>query len=69
MLLLRTSEKNVTVSNDGKRLVLKKDGRYETHFVNVLFSKMVGCFCNISDNYSEFILNIHNIYYRIIVLN
>lgn len=69
MLLLRTSEKNTIASNDGIRLVLKKDDRYETHFMNVLFSKIEKCFCNISDNYSEFILNVHNIYYRITVLN
>ena len=69
MLLLRTSEKNATTSNDGNRLILKKDDRYNTRFMNVLFSKIAECFCNISDNYSEFIVNIHNIYYRITFLN
>lgn len=69
MLLLRTSEKNAITSNDGTRLVLKKDDMYETHFMNILFSKTEKCFYNISDNYSEFILNVHNIYYRITVLN
>lgn len=69
MLLLRTFEKNAVASNDGVRLIFKKDDKFETHFVNILFSKIEECFYNISDNYSEFILNVHNIYYRIIVLN
>lgn len=69
MLLLRTSEKNAVALNDGNRLILKKDDRHETHFMNVLFSKMTECFCKISDNYSEFILNVHNTYYKITVLN
>ena len=69
MLLSRMSEKNAVVSNDSNRFILKKDDRYETHFMNVLFSKMANCFCKISDNYSEFILNVQNIYYKITILN
>ena len=69
MLLLRTSERNVVASNDGNRLILKKDDKHETHFVNVLFSKMTECFCKTSSGYSEFIVNIHNTYYKITVLN
>lgn len=69
MLLLRTIEKRATVSNDEHRLVLKKNDNYETHLMNVLFSKIVECFYKISDGYSEFILNIQNIYYRLIIFN
>lgn len=68
-LLLRTSEKNAVALNDGNRLILKKNDIYETHFMNAPFSKMSDCFYKISDSYSEFILNVHNIYYRITVLN
>lgn len=69
MLLLRTSEKNAIISNDGNRLVLKKSDRYETHIMNVLFSKITECFFKSSDSCSEFILNVQNIFYRITVLN
>ena len=69
MLLLRISEENTMVSNDGDRLILKKSGKYETHLMNVLFSKVTDCFFKISEGCSEFILNIQNIYYRVTVLN
>ena len=69
MLLLRTSEKNAITSNDGDRLILKKNDKFETHFMNVLFSKMTECFCKVSDGCSEFILNIQNVYYKITILN
>ncbi len=69
MLLLRTSEKNPSISNDGNRLILKKNDKYGSHFLNMLFCKITECFFKISDTCSEFILNIQNIYYRITVLN
>lgn len=69
MLLLRTSEKNAIISNDGNRLILKKSDRYETHFMNVLFSEVIECFHKVFDSCSEFILNIQNVYYRITVFN
>ena len=70
MLLLRTIEKNTIVTNDDNRLIIKKNiDKYETHFMNVLFSKIIECYYKTSDYYSEFILNIQNIYYRITVLN
>ncbi len=70
MLLLRTIEKKVLVKNSGTRLVLKRivDG-YDTYFMNILFSEINECYCKGSNGYSEFILNIQNIYYRIIVFN
>lgn len=69
MLLLRTTEYNATVSNDGNRIVLKKNDTYGTHFMNVLFSKITECYCKVSEGFSEFIFNIQNIYYRITVSN
>lgn len=70
VLLLRTIEKKMLVKNSGTRLVLKKsvDG-YETHFMNVLFSEIAECYYKVVGGYSEFILNIQNIYYRITVFN
>lgn len=69
MLLLRTFENDVTVSNDSNRVILKKNDTYETHFVNILFSKITECFVKISETCSELILNVQNIYYKITVLN
>lgn len=69
MLLLRTIEKNAIVSNDGNRLVLKKNDRYNNCFMNVLFSKITECYYKSFNDCSEFIINIQNIYYRITVLN
>jgi hypothetical protein len=69
LLLLRTSENNATILIDNDRVVLKRNDKYETHFMNVLISKITECFSNICDNYSEFILNVQNVYYKITIIN
>ena len=69
MLLLRTIEKNTVVSNDKDRIILKKNDRYSTCFMNVLFSEIIDCYYKASDGCFEFILNIQNTYYRITILN
>lgn len=69
LLLLRTTETNATIVIDGDRLVMKRNDKYETHFMNVLIPKITECFSKICDNYSEHILNIQNVYYKITVLN
>lgn len=69
MLLLRTKEKNISISNEDGRLILKKNDNYETHIINVLSSKIKECFSKICDGYSEFILNIQNVYYKISIFN
>lgn len=69
MLLLRTYENNAVASNDGDRLILKKNDKYETHFMNILFSNIAECFSKVSGSCSEFILNVQNIYYKITILN
>lgn len=68
-LLLRTTEKNASVLIEGGRLIFKKNDAYETLFVNVLISKIKECFFKMSDDYSELILNVQNIYYRITIIN
>ena len=70
MLLLRTIEKKMLVKNSGNRLVLKKniDG-YDTYFMNILLSEIKECYYKYSDGFSEFVLNIQNIYYKITVFN
>lgn len=70
MLLLRTIEKKIIVVNDGDRLILKKVvDKFETHFMNVLFSQIKENYYKSYNGYSEFVLNIQNIYYRITVFN
>ena len=70
MLLLRTIEKKMMVKNSGNRLVLKKVvDRYDTYFMNVLLSEITECYYKGANGYSEFILNIQNIYYKITVFN
>ena len=70
MLLLRTIEKKMLVKNSGTRLVLKKNiDNYDTYFMNIVLSEIKECYCKSVDGYSEFILNIQNIYYRITVFN
>ena len=69
MLMLRTIEKNVAVLNDENRLILARNDGHETYFMNVLFSEIKECYCKDTYDSSEFILNIQNIWYRIIVFN
>lgn len=68
-LLLRTVENNAVVVNDGSRLILNKKDRYNTCFLNVLFSDITECYYKISDCCFEFVLRIQNIYYRVTVFN
>ena len=70
MLLSRIVETKMIVKNDGDRLILKKNiDKFDTYFMNVLFSKITECYYKGSDGYFEFVLNIQNIYYRIIIFN
>lgn len=70
MLLLRTIENKILVKNDGTRLILKKNvDNYSTYFMNILFSEIKECYYNGSNELSEFIINIQNIYYKITVFN
>ena len=70
MLLLRTIEKGMIISNDDNRLILKKNiDRFNTNFMNIPFSEITECYCKVSDGCSEFIINVQNIYYKITILN
>ena len=69
MLLIRSIETNVTVSYDDDRLILTKSDLYKTHYMNLLLGKVKECYYQSIDNYSEFVLNIQNIWYRITVFN
>ena len=66
MLLSRIIEKKMLIKNDDERFILEK---FDTYFINVLFSKITECYYKGLDDYFEFILNIQNIYYRIIIFN
>lgn len=68
MLLLRTFEKGIIVSNDCDRLVFKKNDRYKTHIMNVLHSEIKECYVKpVIDcgNCYYFVLNINDTYYRV----
>lgn len=69
MLLLRTIERSMLVFNDGDRLIFKRSDDNNTCLMNVLFSEITECYCNISEGYTEFILKIQNIYYKITIFN
>lgn len=70
MLLLRTIEKKILVKNSGRRLVLKKRiDKFDTYFMNITLSEINECCYKSIEGYSEFILNIQNIWYRITVFN
>ena len=68
MLLSRISEKNAIVSIDN-RFVLKKNDKYQSHFINVPLSEISECYYKSLDEYFEFILKIQNIFYRVTVFN
>lgn len=69
VLLLRVIKKNIIVLNDGYRLAFRMNDRFNTYIMNILLSDITECFIKITDEYySEFILNVKNIYYKITVL-
>lgn len=71
-LLIRTMEKNVVVSNDSNRLILKKSDRFKTHITNILLSDITECLVRAraeDERYSTFVINVQNIWYKIEVLN
>lgn len=69
MLLLRTYEKNATVLIEKDRVIFKKNDGQNTYFMNILLDRITECFSRVSDSYSEYILNVQNIYYRITIIN
>jgi hypothetical protein len=69
MLLLRTVEKKARILVEDDRLIFKRNDIYETHFVNVLISKIKECFSKMTGDCDEYILNIQNIYYKITIIN
>lgn len=70
MLLLRTIEKKIIVSNDDDRLILKKNvDRFLTYFMNIKLSEIKECYYKSCNNCFEFIVKVQNIYYRITIFN
>lgn len=69
MLLSRVIEKNVIVENNNDRLVLKRNDASKTYILNILFEKIMECYYKELETCFEFILNIQNIYIRVIVYN
>lgn len=69
MLLLRAVERDILIINDDNRLILKRRNDENTCLMNVLFSEITDCYCNISESYTEFIFKIQNTYYKITIFN
>ena len=69
-LFVRTNEKNVAVSNDGNRLILKMNDRFGTYITNILLSDITKCFAQVANNRcSTFVLSVQNVWYRMDILN
>lgn len=69
MLLLRVIEKNALIVNDGNRLILKRNDKCGTYFVNALFPKISECFFKSYGNCFEFILRVRGLYFKVTILN
>lgn len=65
VLMLRRSEKNATVSNDGKSIIIKSNDRCNTYIAELLFDFINESFHkeNFEDSF-DFILNCQNIFYK-----
>ena len=69
-LFVRATEKDVSVSNDGNRLILKTNDRFGTHIMNVLLSDITKCFAQVANEHCfTFVVNIQNIWYNMAILN
>ena len=69
-LFIRTMGKNVKVSNDGNRLILKSSDRFETHIMNILLSDITECLVEeVEGRYRTFVVKVQEIWYKITVLN
>lgn len=68
VLLLRNSDENVVVENDGRYLTIKKNDKYKNCIMNILFDGINDIyFKKISEGNFEFILNYQNIFYKTMI--
>lgn len=68
VLMLRRSEKNATVSNNGKSIVIKANDKYNTYIAELLLDTISESYYkeNFEDSF-DFILNCQNIYYKVTI--
>lgn len=69
MLLLRTTDKNVLVENNKERLILKRNDKYNTYIMNILYSEINECYVKSVGRSIELVINVQNIYYKIFISN
>lgn len=70
MLLLRTSEENVSVSYDGVNFAIMKSDKYRTNILNILFDSIKESYYKENCKSSfDFILNCQNTYYKLTIFN
>lgn len=68
MLMLRSNEKDVLVSNDEKSIAIKKNDRHNTYIAEVSLDTINDSYfkINFEDSF-DFILNCQNIYYKVTI--
>lgn len=69
MLLSRISEKKISGKIEDKRIIFHKNDRAHTFLFNVLQSEIVNClFKKYSDAQFEFVFQVHNVTYKLLVV-
>ena len=68
ILILRRSEKNVSISNDEDKLIFKMNDRYNTYIAEIDLNSIEDSYIkrNFEDSF-DFILNCQNIYYKVTI--
>lgn len=68
VLMLRCNEKNVSVSNNGESIIIKKDNKYNTYIAEILLDAINDSYFKMNfENSFDFILNCQNIYYKVTI--
>lgn len=69
MLFLRSIEKNVMVTLEDNRVIVRKNDKHKTTITDILFDSIDGCIVKqYSDSHYEIIFTIHNLCYKLLVI-
>lgn len=69
VLFARIIEKNLLISNENNRMIIRKNDRYKTVIVNIFFDEIEDCrIKQYTDNQYEILFGVRNIYYKILVI-
>lgn len=68
ILMLRRSEKNVSVLNDGKSIIIKMDNNYNEYIMELMLDTVKDSYFKMNfENSFDFILNCQNIFYKVTI--